>query len=351
MKKSKKILSMVLALAMAASVITIVPFTVNAAEVSANDTGSLRAPEASTDFTYKLLKGDTAEITGYQGGESDIVIPSYIDGYRVVAIQAGAFSHDENLTSVVFPDTVIKIGDSAFFGCTNLASVTLPESLTSIGDKAFAKCTFISRINIPKSVTEIGQDAFSGCCGINTVTVENGNERYDSRNNCDAIIESDTNALGFGCRNTVIPDTVKTIRPDAFLDCTTLTNIDIPGSVTIIEDNAFYGCTALRNIVIPESVDTIGTGAFSGCTSLIGVVISSTVRTIGDNAFLNCDSLHNILIPATVDYINNCAFGYTKTGMEYQKVDNFTVYGFEGTAGHRYADNNGFDFFDLSGMT
>ena len=90
------------------------------------------------------------------------------------------------------------------------------------------------------------------------MVVENGNTKYDSRNNCNAIIETATNTLISGCKNTIIPNSVTSIGSHAFYRCTGLTSVTIPNSVTTIGNYAFYGCTGLTSVTIPNSVTSIG---------------------------------------------------------------------------------------------
>ena len=87
----------------------------------------------------------------------------------------------------------------------------IPEGTTEIGDRAFFDCTSLKSITIPDSVTRIGEEAFSHCENLKSIVVEEGNPKYDSRNNCNAIIETATNTLVFGCSTTIIPDSVTTI--------------------------------------------------------------------------------------------------------------------------------------------
>ena len=107
---------------------------------------------------------------------------------------------------------------------------------------AFKGCRGLTSIEIPNSVTEIGERAFEGCTGLTSISVVSDNAKYDSRDNCSAIIETVTNILISGCKNTIIPNNVTEIGVAAFEGCTGLTSIVIPNSVTEIGGSAFCGC-------------------------------------------------------------------------------------------------------------
>ena len=218
------------------------------------------------------------------------------------------------MRKIIFPKGLLSIGANAFSNCGSLKCINLPDGLESIGENAFGgvdPCyvsfgkirldaaviglndqtilidrstgqTFDERIfqrmeglsyfALPDGVTSIGEWAFSDCEGLTRISVSPGNGAFDSRNDCNAIIESRTNKLIAGCKNTVIPDSVTSIGKKAFSRCFGLTEIHIPDSVTSIGESAFR-CSGLTEIHIPESVTSIGKEAFYLCSGLTRISI------------------------------------------------------------------------------
>lgn len=261
------------------------------------------------DLCYNINSdGSTVTVTGenasggYENLSEDVVIPKNVSyngvTYTVTAIGEDAFVGSEygtsTLTSISIPSTVTSIGDYAFMYCTNLTSIEIPEAVTNIGKYAFRQCSKITSINIPHNVTTIGRRAFDGCSSITTITVNDNNTNYDSRNNCNAIIETATNILVAGCRNTVIPNSVTELGERAFSFRTGLTSITIPNSVRVLGKGLFLECSDLISVDMPNSITSIPSNTFNSCTSLSSIIIPSGVTQIGEAAFQDCTSLIKI---------------------------------------------------------
>ena len=148
-------------------------------------------------------------------------------------------------------------------------------SVTSIANQAFSRSTDLTSVSIPATVTSIGNNIFYECTSLASIIIEAGNAVYDTRENCNAIIETANNKLLYGCMGSTIPDGVASIENSAFSGCTGLTSAIIPNSVTSIGNAAFSGCTSLAYINIPNSVTYLGTKAFEGCSSLVKVEINN----------------------------------------------------------------------------
>ena len=222
--------------------------------------------------------------------------------------------------NTIIPNTVTKIGILAFDACSSLTSIVIPNSLTEIGHYAFHSCDSLTSIDIPNSVIEIGYGVFESCPGLTSIVVESGNPRYDSRNNCNAIIETAYNTLIYGCKNTTIPY-----------------------SVTTIDDYAFYDCDGLTSIVIPNSVTEIGFGTFEGCTYLTSIVIPNSVTSIGDNAFCNCWRLTDVY--CYIADLTNVSSGNRTFYSNSYGYSGRTLHVLQGMADAYRADENWYPYF------
>lgn len=322
----KKLVSLLICTVMVLSAFS-VSFVVGAADNPTTYT--------SGDYTYVLSSDNTAEITKYKGKDSVVTVPSQLDGYTVTSIVKPSFYACTKITEMVIPNTVTNIGDNVFLSCENLESITLPDSLVSIGAYAFAKCLSLESIEIPDSVESIGSYLLYNCESMESIVVDSNNKFYDSRNNCNAIIEKATDTLIVGCSNTIIPDTVKhlgegalasyrydTIEiPDsvtsigkyAFGYCSNLTSITIPPYVTSISEYAFSGCYNLQDINLPDSVSSIGRFAFGNCQSIESIKIPPLVTKIEDGTFQGCLGLKKVEMSDAVTYISCRAFVFCKS--------------------------------------
>jgi hypothetical protein len=154
-------------------------------------------------------------------------------------------------------------------------------------------------MKMSSSLTSIGKNIFGGCTGLESIIVESDNTKYDSRDNCNAIIETATNKLIMGCKTTIIPNSVTALDDYAFGGCSGLSTITIPNSVTSIGGYTFSKCNSLTSITIPDSVVTIGNGTFRECETLGSITFGRSVASVGKELFVYCNALTTITSLAT----------------------------------------------------
>ena len=208
--------------------------------------------------------------------------------------------------NTTLPTSMTVIPDSAFYGQTTLRNIQIPPTVTSIGKDAFNGCTGLTDITIPASVTHIGERAFANCSYITSLAVENGNTVYDSRDNCNAIIETASNTLIEGCRSTVIPSTVETIGKYAFMGHR-VGDVTIPDGVVTICDSAFYN-NNIVNLTLGNTLETIGNYAFYR-NRINAIVIPNSMKTIGNRAFYgNSGTVKVLTLGNSLETIGTAAF-------------------------------------------
>ena len=212
----------------------------------------------------------------------------------------------------VIPEGTTEIGAYAFEGCKDLTSIVIPDSVKDIYQYAFNGCTSLTSIVIPAATSNIFyeiQNPFAGCSGLTSIKVSEGNKYYDSRNDCNAIIDTANNVLLSGCSTTVIPDSVTEIGGFAFDGCTKLTNIVIPDSVTKIGRNSFAR-SGLKEITIPRTVKKIDCSAyqqpFEKCNELKSITILCPI--IIGRLFYDCPALETITLGTGIKKIDAANF-------------------------------------------
>ena len=223
----------------------------------------------------------------------------------------------ENCNAIIETETNLLVK-----GCNK---TIIPESVTEIGATAFSGCAGLTSVVIPESVTKIGSGAFRRCKGLTSIAVAPGNKVYDSREGCNAIIDTLTRTLIQGCTTTKLPEGVgrlgaysfagftnlaninsllegvHTIGEGAFADCTGLTNLTIPESVLYVCSRAFCGCTGLESVVIQNAIadlDSYRVSLFAGCSNLRSVTLPAGIKKIDNSTFRGCDNLNTINVPA-----------------------------------------------------
>ncbi len=248
MKKTKKIISLLLSILM---IITALPLT--AVNSFAADNEITRG-----DYTYVVLDDGTAKITKYTGKEAELIIPSEIDGYKVTEL-SGKFYFDEcysfvsypkYVEKIVIPDSVTSIGNYAFYNCTSLTSITIPDSVTYIGYYAFYNCTSLTSITIPDGVGEIQSHTFHGCKSLTSVKIGSG---------------------------------VKRIEAYAFYGCSSL-NLTIPDNVVILENNAL-SAASMDTLTLGKGITEIDVSALEG--SCERLVVTSNISIAYHNGIID----------------------------------------------------------------
>lgn len=327
-----------------------------------------RIPVYKVGNVLYFLDKSSGTITGFAGDPQDLIVPETLGGYKVLAIGSGAFRGSQTLRTLSIPDGISIISSNAFAACTNLTSVEIGSGVTYIGSNAFGGCTSLSNVYFKGSLDNIEPDAFSG-----TQWITNSTEEF--------VILGGTTLLKYNGTQAVvrIPESVKSIGPEAFSHNDYVREIILPQSLERIGENAFVACTMLESINIPPTVLYIGTGAFDGTKWLDnqlspfvcvnGILIAYTgldshitlpdgITGIGGGAFMSNSHIVSVKIPDSVIYIDTLAFASCENLISVnipdsvEWIDEFsfsacprlTLFGRENAYSHKYAQNMGINF-------
>ncbi len=247
---------------------------------------------------------------------------------KTLSFGKSTFQKCLKLTQVKLPSGIKKLSDNMFYDCTALTELDLPEGLETIGGQtfnytpivnitlpsmlktisrgAFYQCNKLKSIVIPKSVTYIGTEAFYQCTSVETMIVEDGNTKYDSRYNCNAIIQTSTNELIFGCKTSTIPKTVERVGKYAFYRIPVqATYIVYPYSVKELGNQAYYyGNYVIKELYFGAALEALERSAYYGQKNLTKVVSFATVAPSLDSPFMytNTETKATLYYPKDSDY-------------------------------------------------
>ena len=253
----------------------------------------------SEGLEYKTDKKTCTVIGIGECTDTELVIPEFFEGRKVVAIKDHAFADNSSLTSVSIPDCITEIGDHAFDGCLSLKNVKLPAGLAKIEAGLFGDCKSLKQIEIPDGTVIIDALAFSGCSSLESITLP------DSIEVIDWGVFKDCKSL----KTIAVPPKVREIRSSTFSGCLSLTDVTLPHNISTISDHAFSRCESrsqpqehpCESISADEGLTSIGTQAFFCCFGLTKAELPSSLTHIGANAFSNCTDLVEITFAGTVD--------------------------------------------------
>lgn len=261
-----------------------------------------------TEIAY-LADISPSDIIWYTTSDGGIITPksdafgvnilsnTYADGIGTITFDGDvteigerAFEDCYSLTRISIPESVTEIGEYAFLDCSSLTTITIPDSVVSIYNWAFHGCSKLTSVAIPYSLLDLGQNVFIDCADL---AVFYG--KYASDDGRCLIDDGELKSFApAGLTDYIIPDEVTCIGAQAFMDCTSLSNITIPDRVTKIGIQAFWGCSCLTDVIIPVSVNHIDAYAFMFCSSLTEIKIPNSVEFIDTNAFARCTNLESV---------------------------------------------------------
>ena len=260
---------------------------------------------SNEEWSYEINNGSVT-IYKYLGSGSEVTIPDQIDGYPVTQLVNSAFSSNDNITKVIFPDTITKIGKYCFSYCRNLEGpLVLPKNLTSLGERAFEFCSSLNGdLVIPDGITEIESQVFWGA-GFDGVLT--------------------------------LPNNLRKIGYEAFRSSGFSGTLVLPPNLKSIGEAAFYRTEFEGTVTIPNSVTSIAKDAFYNCNNITRINLSNRIKTIEQGSFCTY-GMKEIYIPKSVTTISRVAF------CDGQIIK---IFGYKDSYAETYALENGYEFVDV----
>ena len=225
---------------------------------------------------FELNSFNSYSVVGYSGSDSNIIIPAFYEGLPVEEINSNAFINIDVIESIYIGSNILFIHPQAINACCNL-----------------------KYIYIPASVFKIAEGAITWCASLTNIEVSLDNHTYDSRENCNAVIETSSNTLLVGCIGTVIPNSVTAIYPQAFEHQDTLYEVYIPENVQLIQQYAFFMSFGIQTVYILNKNIIIENNAFMDCSQI------SVVNFAGSETEWN-----NLVIGSGNEYLLNAQINY-----------------------------------------
>ena len=353
MKKITRIVSAVLSTALLASVVTVAPFSVSAAEIQNNDEANTTTFESDVEFvvngtdstesqentnissdttalldnTFELTQGgknvqpvgesiiyicgkysytlndnNEATITKYTGTDEEVVIPSLLNNYTVISIDTNVFIGNSFLKKITIPNTITSVGCDSYYNkgpftnCSNLKTVVFESGIECIPAYVMAQCPALETIIIPDTVKDIGFHAFYKCTSLKEITIPKsiqnvGKDTYYT----EGPFNQCTNL-----KKVVFEEGTSIVPAYIFSKCSGLETVSMPDTVKTIENYAFYSCSSIRSIQLPSSLESLGL-SFIGCNGLDAITIPNTVTSVGCDTFYkkgpfsNCSNLKTVV--------------------------------------------------------
>lgn len=207
------------------------------------------------------------------------------------------FADDDNsnITKVILPSTLKRIGIGAFQNCKNMdiykkgdsgtyeKTYELPTTINYIEKEAFRECLSLEATVDLTNVTKINEYTFYDCKNIDVINTNNITEimKY-AFCNCQNL--KDFN----------FTDNIINIEQGAFQKCTQLPYVYLGKNIKILGTNAFHTCSGIKEIEINEDIglSKLETGLFDSTTSLKKLTIP--ISLYSDNAINNCLNLSSV---------------------------------------------------------